>query len=283
VVTVGALLSMAAHLEGKGASGLDVTGLAQKNGAVTSHVRIARTPAGDARSTLGLRLSIACFATLLLLKIVLNARFYHYGFVLAAPATALAVVAAIEWLPAWLDTRGRNGVWTRTACAGAFAGLIAAHIGLASYWYGPKTHPIGTGADGFLAGGRGAMAARIIDYLEPRLAPEDSLLVLPEGVTLNYLLRRPSPTRFVNFMPPELAFFGEDEMLAAIERTHPTYVVLVHKDTSEYGARFFGQDYGARFMTWVRENYRSVHAEGATPFTSSRFGIGVWKWRDVGR
>ena len=44
VVTVGALLSMAAHLEGKGASGLDVTGLAQKNGAVTSHIRIASVP-----------------------------------------------------------------------------------------------------------------------------------------------------------------------------------------------------------------------------------------------
>jgi indolepyruvate ferredoxin oxidoreductase len=44
VVTVGAILSMAAHLEGKGSSELDVTGLAQKNGPVTSHVRIARRP-----------------------------------------------------------------------------------------------------------------------------------------------------------------------------------------------------------------------------------------------
>ena len=44
VVTVGALLGMAAHLEGKGCSVLDVTGLAQKNGPVTSHVRIARRP-----------------------------------------------------------------------------------------------------------------------------------------------------------------------------------------------------------------------------------------------
>jgi indolepyruvate ferredoxin oxidoreductase len=44
VVTVGALLGMAAHLEGKGASELDVTGLAQKNGPVTSHVRIAASP-----------------------------------------------------------------------------------------------------------------------------------------------------------------------------------------------------------------------------------------------
>jgi indolepyruvate ferredoxin oxidoreductase len=36
---------MAAHLEGRGCSVLDVTGLAQKNGPVTSHVRIARDPA----------------------------------------------------------------------------------------------------------------------------------------------------------------------------------------------------------------------------------------------
>ena len=45
VVTIGALLGMAGHLEGKGASVLDQTGLAQKGGAVTTHVRIAQRPA----------------------------------------------------------------------------------------------------------------------------------------------------------------------------------------------------------------------------------------------
>ncbi len=44
VVTVGALLAMAAHLEGKSATVLDQTGLAQKGGAVSSHVRICATP-----------------------------------------------------------------------------------------------------------------------------------------------------------------------------------------------------------------------------------------------
>ena len=44
VITIGALLGMAAHLEGKGASVLDMTGMAQKNGSVTSHVRIAASP-----------------------------------------------------------------------------------------------------------------------------------------------------------------------------------------------------------------------------------------------
>jgi indolepyruvate ferredoxin oxidoreductase len=41
VVTIGALLGMAAHLEGKGVTVLDQTGLAQKGGAVLTHVRIA--------------------------------------------------------------------------------------------------------------------------------------------------------------------------------------------------------------------------------------------------
>jgi len=44
VVTIGALLGMAGHLEHKGATVLDQTGLAQKGGAVTTHVRIARNP-----------------------------------------------------------------------------------------------------------------------------------------------------------------------------------------------------------------------------------------------
>ena len=44
VITVGALLGMAAHLEGKGCTVLDFTGLSQKNGAVMSHVRLAPRP-----------------------------------------------------------------------------------------------------------------------------------------------------------------------------------------------------------------------------------------------
>lgn len=62
VLTVGSVLAMAAHLEGKACSTLNQTGLAQKFGAVISHVRIAREhqaihsvriPAGDADLLLG--------------------------------------------------------------------------------------------------------------------------------------------------------------------------------------------------------------------------------------
>ncbi|MFO1304616.1 MAG: indolepyruvate ferredoxin oxidoreductase family protein [Burkholderiales bacterium] len=44
VVTVGAILGMAAHLDGLGCGILDMAGLAQKGGSVWSHIRIARSP-----------------------------------------------------------------------------------------------------------------------------------------------------------------------------------------------------------------------------------------------
>jgi indolepyruvate ferredoxin oxidoreductase len=49
VITIGALLGMAAHVQGLACSTLDFTGLSQKNGAVMSHVRLA--PTADALTT----------------------------------------------------------------------------------------------------------------------------------------------------------------------------------------------------------------------------------------
>jgi indolepyruvate ferredoxin oxidoreductase len=71
VVTIGALLGMAAHLEGKGVSVLDMTGLAQKGGAVFSHIRLAAHPddiaavriaSGGANLLLGCDLLVAASA-----------------------------------------------------------------------------------------------------------------------------------------------------------------------------------------------------------------------------
>ncbi len=44
VITIGQILAMAAHIEGKGCSVLDMSGLAQKGGPVMSHVRLSNHP-----------------------------------------------------------------------------------------------------------------------------------------------------------------------------------------------------------------------------------------------
>lgn len=53
VITVGAIIGMAAHLEGKACSIYDMTGLSQKNGAVYSHLRIANDPLDLAAQRIG--------------------------------------------------------------------------------------------------------------------------------------------------------------------------------------------------------------------------------------
>ena len=72
IVTAGAVVAMAAHLEGRHVSTLDFTGLAQKNGAVVSHVQISgrqvtdglapdvvRIPTGEADLLLAADLAVA--------------------------------------------------------------------------------------------------------------------------------------------------------------------------------------------------------------------------------
>ncbi|HKQ25007.1 MAG TPA: indolepyruvate ferredoxin oxidoreductase family protein [Burkholderiales bacterium] len=68
VVTIGAIVGMAAHLEAKGFGGLDMAGLAQKGGSVWSHLQIAADPgdiktvrlgSGSARLVLGCDLVVS--------------------------------------------------------------------------------------------------------------------------------------------------------------------------------------------------------------------------------
>ncbi len=69
IVTAGAILAMAAHLEGRHVTTLDFPGLAQKNGAVVAHVQIAtdpdvldvvRIPLGTANLMLAADLAVGC-------------------------------------------------------------------------------------------------------------------------------------------------------------------------------------------------------------------------------
>ena len=68
VITIGQIIAMAAHLEGKGVSVLDMSGLAQKGGPVMSHVRLAQDPGslhatristGDANLVIGCDLVVS--------------------------------------------------------------------------------------------------------------------------------------------------------------------------------------------------------------------------------
>lgn len=233
---------------------------------------------GPERPAPALRLGLAVFAIGLLAKIALNVRLMHYGFVLALPATVLAIGTSAVSLPQLLDSR------TRLLASQIRTVVIAFWLVLSGVWllrsnehWNQQSGSFGSASDRFHALPELAEpmeAART--WLQQRIQSNETLLALPEGVMLNYQLRVPSPTRFVNFMPPELLFWGEHAILEELKAAPPDYVILVHKDTSEYGAPYFGRHYAQAIYAWVQRNYSIRTTFGAPPFTSPAFGVAIY-------
>ena len=106
-----------------------------------------------------------------------------------------------------------------------------------------------------------------------RIAPDQTLLVVPQGLMLNYLARRVNPTPYGVFDPVEFAIYGEDRVLVSLKTHMPDYVVLAHVDLREQGARFFGRDYGQQISAWIHAQYREETLFGSPPLQDDQFGL----------
>lgn len=236
-------------------------------------VRQWRRPTPAAGSDVRLRLAFALFAVLLAAKIGLRTTLAHYGFVLAMPCALLAVAALLDWIPRWVDARGGHGVLVRGATLGAIGALLLATHQITQSQHERHRQRVGSGADAFLADSRGFHVNALLEQLDA-LPDDATLLVLPEGVMINYLARRRNPTPYLNFMPPELLLFGEEPIRQAFQLDPPDYVALVHKSTREYGLPFFGVDYGRSLRAFVDGQYRLISRIGDVPLTpDASFGI----------
>ena len=102
--------------------------------------------------------------------------------------------------------------------------------------------------------------------------PNERVLVFPEGVMLNYLARRETSVPYTNFMPPEVLFFGEENMLAALRKEPPEWIVEAPKKMIDYRVQI-GDDFLKEMSRWIAENYqveRQVHGSGDYTMTLLR-------------
>jgi hypothetical protein len=220
------------------------------------------------------KISLTTLALLLLAKMILNARIYHYGFVLAMPATLVVVVALVDWIPEMVERSGGAGVVVRAAGLAGLCGGVGAYLTIQSNFIALKATKVGVGADVFRSDLRGLIVNEALHAIAANGGADKTLAVLPEGVMINFLGKCTNPTPYIFFMPFDVNLFGEDQMLAAFQTNPPELVALVHKDTSEYGFRYFGQDYGQKLMVWIKHNYDPFYHTGDPPLQAgSRFGI----------
>lgn len=232
---------------------------------------------------LALRIALCLYALALLGKMVLNARLYHYGFVLAVPALLLLVAGFVSWLPAAASKRGADGGVVRAVGLACVSVLALIYVGAMIPLIRNQQHPVGSGPNAFLADERGAAEQIMVEWINKNVPAEATLAVVPEGAMINFLTHRANPTPNSIFMPPEMLVFGEDQMLQGFKSAPPDFVLLCHKDTSEFGVPLFGRDYGEKIGNWIRENYTPVVKVGDVPLQDPyRFGILLLRKRKQG-
>ena len=231
---------------------------------------------GQKRGDAVLAMMLAAFAILLLPKIFFYARIVHYGCWLAMPATMLLLIAVFGWAPVLLAKMEANAPVFLSAAGGLWCAVVFVHLAFTATALRQLGVTVGSGADAFRADARGIYVNRAVDLVQQLVPADKTLACFPEGIMINYLARRVAPTPYVNFNPPDLLLFGEENMLQALRRHPPDYILIVHKQTSEFGVKFFGHDYGRAIYQWIVEHYRPQEVPidlGPLPLRDDRFGI----------
>lgn len=222
------------------------------------------------------------FSLALLSKIFFNVRICHYGFALAMPGTLILAAIFIYFIPKFLGRIFGNLAVMRNVLISAVAVILLSQIAIAKEVYDMKTYPVGNGADTIITfkpeiSGEGVAINEALGQIRKNVPRESTFIVFPEGVMLNYLSRIRNPSPYIVFIPPDLSMFGEDVMLKNFKAGPPDYVILVDRDTSEYGYPAFGRDYGLNIYDWIVKNYSQVSVIGNPPLSGHGFGIAIRK------
>ena len=99
----------------------------------------------------------------------------------------------------------------------------------------------------------------MVDWVNAHVPADGTVAVLPQGLMVNYLSRRTTPTRYVNFMPPEVIAAGEPAVLAALAAHPPAAIVVERFETRDGQFTLDGQyEWGRSTMRWVSAHYRPV-------------------------
>ncbi len=215
--------------------------------------------AGRQGATHAIEAGWALFSLALLAKIFLNVNFYDYGFYLAVPGTMILVIILLERIPKLVQKRGGDPTVFKAGAIAIISVIIIYHLYLSAYNISFKDTRFGWGADALMIEkGEAYLAENLEEYIQTHTRENEPFLVFPEGVMLNYLFRRPTPTPFYNFMPPDIIMFGEENIIKALKKNKPRFSVLLPKYMPEYGVKEFGRGYAEKLHKWLTKNYTII-------------------------
>jgi hypothetical protein len=160
-----------------------------------------------------------------------------------------------------------------------FLSLALSHWHITRYYYKLKTFQLKTdrGNIFFRNDQKTLRYSEIIGYLRENTSNDNTLVVLPEGIGINFFSHRENPTGFCNFTPPVFEFIGEGKIIDRFEKTNIDYIIILNRITIEYGFPYFGVHYGEKIDLWIKKHYSLKKLFGPYPFTKPEFGAALYK------
>lgn len=185
-------------------------------------------------------------------RIPLNLAPVWYGTVYILPVLLLIVYVLFEYLP------GRSVYSRRSALLWLPLVLVIGFRNLDEQRtvYENKRHSIETrrGVLRDYSADRARVLGDFLRYAEASRISE--LVVMPEGLTINYLASVETPLRFHTFTAAEMPDQAiERRIVEELDRVRPTHIALTTQEVAAFGNRRFGMDYGVLLLDYARENY----------------------------
>jgi hypothetical protein len=227
---------------------------------------------------LTLRLMLGLLAAALMGRMFLYGRIFQFGFCQAALAGLLVPAVLLREVP---ERLGFKDWGKKTIVLGALALFVPGVLSLAGQsqrLLKMKTLSIGTGGDQYYAFPEqieptGEMVRKVTEWLG-RLPGSHTVVVLPEGEMINYLVRMPNPVPpFIFYSAATFGARGE-KVVRDLERHPPEWVVIISRDLREYDIQRYGEapGKGEEIMRWVTTNYEPAVSFGGDPLDNQTHG-----------
>jgi hypothetical protein len=220
------------------------------------------------------------FAFVLLWKIILRVTINVYGFGLTMPATLVVVAGLVYHVPRLAAKNAQSARFIRTLSIILVAVFLVMEIGVISDTYLMRNYLIDTGKERLLTYDaerniEGPVIGETLKKINETIKPNETFLVIPEGILLNYLTRRENRSPLTSFLLGDLVMHREEEMVERVSRRLPDYVILIDRSVGEWGFKNFGVDTGTKISGWVIKNYIPIYTIGNIPFQGSQLCRGV--------
>ncbi len=102
----------------------------------------------------------------------------------------------------------------------------------------------------------GLSTNQLIKYIDLYTKKTDKILILPEGLMINFLTQRNSDNTYYSLIPLYVETFNEEKIINDINKNKPDFIIFSNSNTKDYYFKYICEDYAFDLCNYVAKNYR---------------------------